>query len=86
MAGWNELFPNGFPAFYTDTDLLIDIERSLPLIARASAADFRQWATTKNAEIAERVASCRTTGVFPQLNALKKENENGVVSGTDRLA
>ncbi len=69
--GWLDLFPNGFPEYCTNTDSLIDIEKSLPHIAKAIAPQFLQWATTRNAAIAEKVASCRTRGVFPQLDALR---------------
>ena len=70
IRGWNELFPLGLPEFYTDTDSLIDIKASLPNIEKGCVKAFTQWATTRNAEIAQRRASYRTTGHFPLLNAL----------------
>lgn len=77
MAQWNELFPDGFPVCYIDTDGPIDIKASLPNIEKGCVRDFRQWATTKNAERAARLASCRITGVFPLLNALKTTSSDG---------
>ncbi len=68
---WRALFPHGFPLCYTDTDSWIDIPRSLPNIAKAKESEFTQWATTRNAERAQRHASCPTNGVFPLFDALR---------------
>lgn len=70
---WNELFPNGLCDCYIATAGMIDIEASLPSIRRESVNDFKQWATSKNAEAAARRASCQIRGVFPLLDASKRE-------------
>lgn len=75
LKEWLALFPNGLPSCYTDTDSEISIETSLPHIAKAQEKDFKQWATSRNAEVAERRASCRTTGVFPLLSALRRRDD-----------
>lgn len=82
MSEWNALFPDGFPACYTDTDGMIDIEAYLPNIAKALVNDFKRWATSRNAERAQRLDSCRITGVFPLLDALKRAHSE-VVNAPD---
>lgn len=77
LRGWMEIFSNGLPACYTGTDGLINIEAWLPLIAREKESAFRQWAMSRNAEIAQRFDSSRTTRIFPPLNAmLNNSNES----------
>jgi len=77
MREWCSLFPNGLPASYTDIDGEIDIQACLPNIERGCVREFKLWATTRNAERAQRLASCPIRGVFPLLDALKREAENG---------
>lgn len=70
IGGWAELFPHGFPDCYMYTDSPIDIEAWLPNIERGCVRAFKQWATSKNAERAQRPVSCHPSGVFPLLNAI----------------
>lgn len=65
VTGWSELFPDGVPSCYTSTDLMINIEALLPHIAKGKEKDFRQWATSKNAEIAASSDSFRKMKPFP---------------------
>ena len=58
LKGWLQFYAVGTCACYTATNSLINIETSLVNIKKASAKDFRLWATTRNAEVAAMRASC----------------------------
>lgn len=66
---WLLMFPNGQPAFYTDIDTKIDTTRLPGFISKGSASEYMQWAQSRNAERARRIASCQTTAVYPWLRA-----------------
>lgn len=72
---WTVLFPRGLPTCFTVTSSWINAEAWLPLIEKGYVRTFQRWATSNNAELAKRVASCPIRGDFPLLNASRRNHE-----------